>query len=218
MGWLEAAEKGAIVVGGVGTFLLALYAYFGEEWRKRRSSPKLGMEVHEKSGHTTWDSNENLVRHYSVRIVNKTTVTEAKRVRVRLLSLFRKTDSGYEEETPPAPLHLNWTATPNESGTFLHSPFSNLVTFDTVTLGHLDKEEEFFKLETNPQRNSFPGILWRNIDALIVIEVSGENAINAGRYFIELAWKELKESEIWDAVIPFITQISEHEFNHLIAS
>ena len=226
MDWLKVldiAEKGAIIAGAAATSFLAYYALYGEERRKRRKLPELSIKVHEKWGHDTQDDNTGIsMRYYTVKLENKRKHSEAKKVRARLLKLHKKGENGYRVETPPAPLHFNWAATPSEFGIYSHSPLSNFTTYDAFALGYgeiTDRGEiEFFNTETNPTRNSFEGTIKKNQKAIFEIEVSGENIINSAIYYLHLGWGVIPGVNEYERVAPFITKISEHEFNQLIAS
>ena len=212
---MDIVYKGAVIAGGVGTAALAAYAYFGEGLRKRRNSPILNASIAGKGEGLYLSSEDEAGHRFRVTIENNRPATEAKGVRVRLLSLYREIPKNYSKWVPPAPLHIKWAAPPNDSQPYL----SNFTTFDVIELGYQRRSPNEIILQTIPVTHAFDSTISEGQNALMELEVSGENVPKPKLYYFELNWAEFKDKsgKVFSRV-PFITQRSQKEFKQLTTS
>jgi len=180
---LDIITKIAIIIGVIGTVIVAILAIWKEKITSYIAGPKLKLEINNYKGELNWLNNNKAVIYYHLKIKNERNWAPAKKVRILITGISKKKiNNDYKQISLNIPLQLTW-AYPQ-----FNEMLPDIISEKECDLGCVIEGNSRFELSTYIKPNNFEGFIEKKEKICVFLSISADNYIPKSKYKIEISW------------------------------
>jgi hypothetical protein len=181
MHW-HAIEAIAAVGAAVGSIFVAVFAIWGDYYRRKWAAPQLSLSLNNSRGDLFPWANGKRAYYFHVKVKNRRVWSPARDVRVLIeRAARRRPDETFVLEPLVYPLPLAWT--PRELGDFQRTVFDT----EICDVGFIVEDADKFRLSTLITPSNFQDFVTAGDALRVQIVASGQNTLSKP-LFLEIRW------------------------------